>query len=418
MEAAMAARSEKITFMGVGGDALAARLDRPEGEPKGYALWAHCFSCTKDIYAASRVARGLTARGIAVFRFDFTGLGASDGDFANTNFSSNIGDLVAAADYMCNNLAAPKLLIGHSLGGAAVLVAASRVPEAVAVITIGAPADPAHVAKHFQKHRAEIDAKGEAEVLLVGRPFRIKKQFLDDIENVKLEKAIAGMKKALLVFHSPIDAIVGIDNAGRIFQAAKHPKSFVSLDDADHLLSRKADAVYVADVIAAWAARYLGVGRADERTAPVETITSAPGTVVVAETGKGKFANAISVGGRHTLLADEPVDVGGTDIGPSPYDYVLAGLGACKAMTMRLYAERKGFPMARAQVTLRHDKIHAQDCAECETKEGAIDRIAVEISIEGDLDAPTRQRIAEIAERCPVHRTLTSEIKIESRLKS
>jgi putative redox protein len=410
----MAGRSEKITFKGAGGEMLAARLDLPDGPPKAYALWAHCFSCTKDIYAASRVAGGLTASGIAVFRFDFTGLGASEGDFANTNFSSNVGDLVAAADYMRQNLAAPKMLIGHSLGGAAVLVAAGRVSEAVAVITIGAPADPAHVAKHFQKERAEIVAKGEAEVLLVGRPFRIKKQFLDDIENVKLEKAIGGMKKALLVFHSPIDAIVGIDNAGRIFQAARHPKSFVSLDNADHLLSRKADAVYVADVIAAWAARYLGAG---EAAATANAVKAAPGTVVVAETGKGKFANAVSVGGRHSLLADEPAEHGGTDTGPSPYDYLLAGLGACKSMTMRLYADRKGIPMTRARVTLKHDKIHAEDCADCETKDGDIDRIAVEISIEGDMDEATRARIAEIAERCPVHRTLTHEIKIESSLK-
>jgi putative redox protein len=410
----MAGRSEKITFKGAGGEMLAARLDLPDGPPKAYALWAHCFSCTKDIYAASRVAGGLTASGIAVFRFDFTGLGASEGDFANTNFSSNVGDLVAAADYMRQNLAAPKMLIGHSLGGAAVLVAAGRVSESVAVITIGAPADPAHVAKHFQKERAEIVAKGEAEVLLVGRPFRIKKQFLDDIENVKLEKAIGGMKKALLVFHSPIDAIVGIDNAGRIFQAARHPKSFVSLDNADHLLSRKADAVYVADVIAAWAARYLGAG---EAAATANAVKAAPGTVVVAETGKGKFANAVSVGGRHSLLADEPAEHGGTDTGPSPYDYLLAGLGACKSMTMRLYADRKGIPMTRARVTLKHDKIHAEDCADCETKDGDIDRIAVEISIEGDMDEATRARIAEIAERCPVHRTLTHEIKIESSLK-
>jgi len=414
----MAAKSEKITFPGATGEILAARLDLPEGRPRAYALWAHCFSCTKDIYAASRVSSGLTARGIAVFRFDFTGLGASEGDFANTNFSSNVGDLVAAADYMRQSLEAPKILIGHSLGGAAVLVAAAKVPEAVAVITIGAPADPAHVAEHFQEARAEIVAKGEAEVLLVGRPFRIKKQFLDDIEKVKLDKAIAGMKKALLVFHSPIDNIVGIDNAARIFMAAKHPKSFISLDNADHLLSRRADAIYVADLIAAWAARYLGAERTDERTAPAEKLAAAPGTVVVAETGKGKFANAISVGGRHALLADEPVDAGGSDTGPSPYDYLLAALGACKAMTMRLYADRKGFPMTRARIILSHDKVHAEDCADCETKEGDIDRIAVEIAVEGDMDEATRKRIAEIAEKCPVHRTLTHEIKIESRLKA
>lgn len=410
----MAPKSQKITFAGADGDPLAARLDLPDGKPQAYALWAHCFSCTKDIFAASRVAEGLTAHGIAVLRFDFTGLGASEGDFANTNFSSNVGDLVAAADHLRDNFEAPKMLIGHSLGGAAVLAGAGRVPEAEAVCTIGAPADPAHVAHLFQESRAEIEEKGEAEVLLVGRPFRIKKQFLEDIESQKLEQDIASMKKALLVFHSPVDAIVGVDNAANIFQAAKHPKSFVSLDDADHLLSRKEDAAYVADVIAAWAARYICSGEAAETAAAV---TAQPGTVVVAETGQGKFANSVSVGGRHSLLADEPADYGGTDTGPTPYDLVLAGLGACKTMTMRMYAERKGFPLDRARVTLKHDKIHAEDCAECETKDGRIDRIEVEIEVIGDMDADTRQKIADIAEKCPVHRTLQSEVVIESRHK-
>lgn len=410
----MALRSEKITFTGIDGTQLAARLDLPEGKPQAYAIWAHCFSCTKDIFAASRVAAGLTARDIAVFRFDFTGLGASEGDFANTNFSSNVGDLIAAADHLRENFEAPKLLIGHSLGGAAVLAGAGKIPEAEAVCTIGAPADPAHVAHHFQDSRAEIEEKGEAEVLLVGRPFRIKKQFLEDIESQKLEHDIATMKKALLVFHSPIDAIVGVDNAAHIFQAAKHPKSFVSLDDADHLLSRKEDATYVADVITAWAARYICSPAAAGTPA---TVTAQPGTVVVEETGQGKFANAVSVGGRHSLLADEPADYGGTDTGPTPYDLVLAGLGACKTMTMRMYAERKGFPLDRARVTLKHAKIHAEDCAECETVDGRIDRIDAEIEVIGDMDADTRQKIAEIAEKCPVHRTLQSEVVIESRHK-
>ena len=411
----MAPRSEKITFAGADGDQLAARLDLPEGKPQAYALWAHCFSCTKDIFAASRVAGGLTAHGIAVLRFDFTGLGASEGDFANTNFSSNVGDLVAAADHLRDNFEAPKMLIGHSLGGAAVLAGAGRVPEAVAVCTIGAPADPAHVAHHFQAQRAEIEEKGEAEVLLVGRPFRIKKQFLEDIESQKLEQDIAAMKKALLVFHSPVDAIVGIDNAARIFQAAKHPKSFVSLDDADHLLSRKEDVAYVADIIAVWAARYICSAAAAGTAAAA--VTAQPGTVVVAETGQGKFANARSVGGRHSLLADEPTDYGGTDTGPTPYDLVLAGLGACKTMTMRMYAERKGFPLDRARVTLKHDKIHADDCAACETEDGHIDRIEAEIEVIGDMDTETRRKIAVIAEKCPVHRTLQSEVVIESRHK-
>lgn len=408
----MARKSEKVTFAGANGDELAAKLDFPDGKPQAYALWAHCFSCTKDIFAASRVAERLTAHGIAVLRFDFTGLGASEGDFANTNFSSNVGDLVAAADHLREHFEAPKILIGHSLGGAAVLAGAGRIPEAEAVCTIGAPSDPAHVSRHFQDSRAEIEEKGEAEVMLVGRPFRIKKQFLEDIESQKLEQDIARLKKALLIFHSPIDAIVGIDSAGDIFQAAKHPKSFVSLDDADHLLSRKRDAAYVADVIAAWAARYIGSGVAAGTAA--STLSAQPGTVVVAETGQGKFANAVSIGGRHSLLADEPADYGGTDTGPTPYDLVLAGLGACKTMTMRMFAERKGFPLERTRVTLAHDKIHAADCATCETTDGRIDRIKVEIEVIGDMDDETRRKIADIAEKCPVHRSLQSEMVIES----
>jgi uncharacterized OsmC-like protein/alpha-beta hydrolase superfamily lysophospholipase len=403
-------KSEKVSFAGARGEMLAARLDLPHGEPKAYALWAHCFSCTKDIFAAARVAEGLTTHGIAVLRFDFTGLGASDGDFANTNFSSNVGDLIAAVAHMREHLQAPKILIGHSLGGAAILAAASKVSEAEAVCTIGAPADPAHVAHLFQDARTEIEEQGEAEVLLAGRPFRIQKQFLDDIESQKLEIDIANMKKALLVFHSPIDATVGVENAARIFKAAKHPKSYVSLDNADHLLSRKADACYVADVIATWAARYI-TNDAEQWYA---SVIAEPGTVAVAETGQGKFANAASIGGRHTLLADEPADFGGTDTGPTPYDLLLAGLGACKSMTMRMYAERKGFPLDRTVVRLKHDKIHATDCEACETAEGRVDRIDVEIEVIGDMDAETRQKIAQIAEKCPVHRTLHSEVLIES----
>lgn len=409
----MAAKSEKITFAGAQGAALAARLDLPSAKPAAYALFAHCFTCTKDIFAASRIAEGLTSHGIAVLRFDFTGLGASEGEFANTNFSSNVGDLVAATEHMRRELEAPKILIGHSLGGAAVLAAAGRVPETRAVCTIGAPADPAHVAHHFQEARAEIEAKGEAEVLLAGRPFRIKKQFLDDIASQKLESAIGALRKALLIFHSPVDKIVGIDNAARIFQAAKHPKSFVSLDDADHLLGRRADAAYVADVIAAWATRYIGAPAVKPRAAPA----AEPGTVVVAETREGKFQQLISVGGRHLLTADEPASYGGDDSGPGPYDFLLAGLGACTSMTLRLYAERKGLPLERVQVTLHHGKIHAEDCAACETKEGVVDRIERVIELQGNLDPDTRRRLMEIADKCPVHRTLHSEISIESRLK-
>ncbi|NQV99030.1 MAG: OsmC family protein [Rhodospirillales bacterium] len=409
----MPASTERFTFPGASGAELAARLDRPDGVPKAYALFAHCFTCSKDIFAASRIAAGLTEAGIAVLRFDFTGLGGSEGEFANTNFSSNVEDLVAAANHMRSHLQAPAILIGHSLGGAAVLAAAGQVPEARAIATIAAPADPAHVTRHFQSSRAEIEATGEAEVLLVGRPFRIKKQFLDDIEGHKLEQHIASLKKALLIFHSPVDASVGIENAGLIFKAAKHPKSFVSLDKADHLLSDRADAAYVATVIAAWAGRYLegADGAVPALPEPIE------GTVAVAETGTGRFSNAIITGSGHLLNADEPKSVGGDDTGPSPYDLLLAALGACKSMTMRMYAERKGYKLERAEVRLRHDKVHAEDCQKCETKTGKVDQIRAEITITGDLSDDERQKIFEIAERCPVHRSITGEIIIEAELK-
>jgi len=405
------ARMEKVTFTGALGDELAARLDLPDRRPIAFALFAHCFTCSKDSVAASRIARELTLHGIAVLRFDFTGLGDSDGEFANSNFSSNVADLIAAADHLRASHEAPSILIGHSLGGAAVLAAAADVPEARAVCTIGAPADPAHVAKHFRDAHEEIAAEGCAVVELAGRPFAVKQQFLEDIAGQTLETKIAAMRKALLIFHSPLDQVVDIDNAAAIFVAAKHPKSFVSLDHADHLLTDPADAIYVADLIATWARRYTDPNH------PNLVTEGKGGTVVVEETGEGKFTNAISVNGRHAMRADEPVSHGGTDTGPSPYDLLLAGLGACKSMTMRMYAEHKGIALDRARVTLTHHKLHAEDCADCETATGMVDEIDIAIELEGDLDEATRQRVAEIADRCPVHRTLHGEIMIRSTLK-
>ena len=400
-------RSERFEFPNAKGEKLSALIDLPIGKPTAFALIAHCFTCGKDNLAAKRIAERLAMNGIAVLRFDFTGLGMSEGEFANTHFSSNVDDLVAAADHLRKAHEPPAILIGHSLGGAAVLAAAHRIPEARAVVTIAAPSDPSHVAGLFKEHVDTIRERGEVEVALAGRPFRIKREFLDDVAERKLDQCLATLRKALLVFHSPTDDVVGIDNASTIFTHAKHPKSFVSLAGADHLLSKRSDAVYVANVIAAWAERYL-----DETQGMTEAEVEV-GTVLVRETGQGKFQQEI-MSGPHRFLADEPVKVGGLDTGPGPYDLLLAGLGACTAMTLRLYADLKKLPLTRVSVRLSHNKIHAKDCENCETVEGMVDRIDRAITLEGELDAEQRKRLLEIADKCPVHRTLTSEIDIRT----
>ena len=404
----MAPNTRAISFPGESGAPLSARLDAPTESPLAYALFAHCFTCSKDTKAATYVSAALAGRGIAVLRFDFTGLGGSEGDFANTNFSSNIGDLVAAADFLRENYRAPAILVGHSLGGTAVLAAAPDIPECTAVATIGSPFDPQHVLRLIGNSTQAIEREGEAQVELAGRSFRIKKQFLDDIRGHRLGEIVARMGKALMVMHSPRDTVVDIDNASKIFTAAKHPKSFVSLDPADHLLSRREDATYAGHVLASWAERYL-------QTKPEDLPAAPPGRVLVRETREGKFTNQVIVG-RHVIRADEPVAGGGMDTGLSPYDLLCAALGACTAITLRLYADMKGIPLERVTVELKHEKIHATDCAECETKEGKIDRIERLIGLEGTLDPAQRQKLLEIANKCPVHRTLHSEVVIPTRL--
>jgi uncharacterized OsmC-like protein/fermentation-respiration switch protein FrsA (DUF1100 family) len=402
--------TERFQFTGAEGQKLAAALDMPDGPVAAYALFAHCFTCGKDVLAAKRIATALSAKGIAVLRFDFTGLGSSEGDFANSTFSSNVADLVRAADHLRETWKAPAILIGHSLGGAAILAAAGRIPEAKAVVTIAAPSDPAHVTHLFRDRIEDIRAQGKVEVQLAGRPFQIKREFLDDIAEHNLMAQVTALHKALLVMHSPTDDTVGIDNATKIFVAAKHPKSFVSLAGADHLLSQRRDSTYVAEIIAAWAARYIEPVAAE----PAADLGEVPRQVVVRETRNSKFQQTVSIG-PHRMLADEPAAAGGEDTGPGPYDFLLAGLGACTSMTMRLYADRKALPMERVTVTLRHGKIHARDCEECETREGMLDQIERVIAIEGALDADQRKRLMEIADKCPVHRTLTSEIRIVTR---
>jgi uncharacterized OsmC-like protein/fermentation-respiration switch protein FrsA (DUF1100 family) len=403
-------RSERFDFPGGAGHQLAARLDLPDGAPRAHALFAHCFTCGKDVNAASRLAAALAGEGIATLRFDFTGLGGSDGEFANTGFASNVADLLAAARHMRELGRAPAILIGHSLGGAAVLAAAHDIPEARAVATIGAPFEVDHVLRLFADSVPEVEARGEAQVNLAGRPFTIRRDFVEEVRGQNQAPRIATLHRALLVMHAPLDGVVGIDSARTIYDAARHPKSFLSLDGADHLLSRREDAAYAARVLAAWASRY--VPAAQEEAKPVARAAE-EGLVLVEETGAGRFQQAVTVG-RHRLTADEPASVGGLGSGPAPYDLLLASLGACTAMTIRLYAERKGIPLRRVRVALRHDKIHAADCAECETREGRVDEITKEIALEGELTPDQRGRLLAIADRCPVHRTLHSEIRIRS----
>ncbi|EFO30566.1 OsmC family protein [Roseibium sp. TrichSKD4] len=401
----MAQRPIKVEFDGARGAKLAARLDMPAGQVRAYALFAHCFTCSKDIAAARHIAGALSAEGIAVLRFDFTGLGGSGGDFSSTDFSSNVEDLNKAVQYLRDNFEGPQLLIGHSLGGAAVLAAAGDIPEVRAVATIGAPSDADHVVHNFGAKLDEIREKGVSEVSLAGRPFTIRREFVDDLETQRVRDRVSALGKALLVLHAPLDTTVGIENASNIFMAAKHPKSFVSLDKADHLLSREEDAAYAARVIASWASGYLDVETSTLSEQPPEGLEG----VEVRETGLGKFQSTVAVG-SHRLIADEPVSYGGFDSGPTPYDFLSTALGACTTMTLRLYADRKNLPISNISTTVLHAKVHASDCDECsdEAKEkgGRIDRFERLISYDGDVDAETRARILEIADKCPVHKTL------------
>jgi putative redox protein len=402
--------ARRIRFENAHGQRLAALLNLPlDDHPVAYALFAHCFTCSKDYKAVSAISRALAAEGIAVLRFDFTGLGESEGDFADTNFSSNVDDLVAAADFMSETMEGPAILIGHSLGGAAVLKAAARVATARAVVTIAAPSSPRHVLRAIDARRDEIERHGEAEVTIAGRTFHIKKQFLDDLAEDSMRDSVADLRKALLILHSPIDNVVGIDNATEIFVAARHPKSFVSLDRADHLLSDPNDARYAASVIASWAQKYVGVrqGESEQRD---------PGdNCVIARTGATGYRTEVLANGQ-ACVADEPVSLGGTDTGPSPYELLAAALGACTTMTLRMYADRKEWPLQGVEARLEHSKIHCEDCANPDSPRSRIDHFLREITVDGPLDEDQRRRLLEIADRCPVHRTLHSDVKVTTTL--
>jgi putative redox protein len=401
---------KNVTFTNAEGMLLAGRLDLPvDGKPRAFALFAHCFTCTKNLKAINHINRALTQQGIAVLRFDFTGLGESEGDFADTTFSSNVADLIKAAEFLAEAYEAPSILIGHSLGGAAVLQAAPALPVVKAVATIGAPSEPSHVTRLLRSSQDQILQQGEAEVHLAGRSFKIKKQFLEDLSQNRMQDTIAGLKKALLIMHAPMDDTVGIENAAHIFTYARHPKSFISLDTADHLLSNAQDSLYAGAMIAAWAARYIETS--EEKQVPAKPDDNR----VIAQIGKRGFLTEIKVN-DHNLVADEPISAGGSNLGPSPYDLLSAALGACTVMTLRMYADHKKWPLTSATVRLKHQKIHAKDCRECEAKSGKLDLITRELEFSGPLDTKQRQRLKEIADRCPVHRTLTSEIIIDTKL--
>ncbi len=400
--------TERITFTGHAGHELAARLDMPAGPHLATALFAHCFTCSKDIPAAKRISARLAGAGIAVMRFDFTGLGHSKGEFENTSFTSNIRDLVLAAEALDGRGMAPSLLIGHSLGGAAVLGAARQIDSVKAVVTIGAPFDPGHVTHNFGDALAKIENDGVAEVNLGGRPVRIGKGFVDDVKAETLEGEIAGLHRALLVLHAPRDQIVGIENAAEIFRVAKHPKSFVTLDDADHLITDPSDAEYAAQVIAAWVTRYLDLN-------PPAPPPGAPeGVVRVSEADPNGFLQDVNSGPDHHVLADEPLAYGGANRGMSPYGFLTAGLGACTSMTIRMYARRKKWPLEHISVDVCHDKVHAQD-ADSHT-EAKVDKFIRVIHLTGDLDDEQRAKLLEIADKCPVHRTLERSSVVDTRL--
>jgi putative redox protein len=399
-----------LTFENKDGKKLSARLDLPIDEkPTAYALFAHCFTCSKNLNAVVHINRALAMNGIAVLRFDFTGLGQSEGDFASTNLSTNVADLVAAADFLTSNFEAPKLLIGHSLGGAAALQAANRIPSCVAVATIAAPASPSDLGRMIRNTKKDILTRGEGEITLGGRTFRLKRQFLEDLEAVQMEKTVRSLNRALLVLHSPQDKVVDMENARAIFEVAQEPKSLVSLDQADHLLSSRRDSLYAGSVLAAWAKKYVEIV---ETSPPKRDLAD---NRVVVRTGKKGFQTEI-IANEHRLIADEPIAAGGANTGPTPYEYLVAALGACTSMTLRIYADRKGWPVESIAVKLRHQKIHSRDCEDCEENTRKVDYIDREIELEGPLTKEQRERLLQIADRCPIHQTLLSDISISSKL--
>ena len=402
-------KSRNITFTNSEGIELSAHMEfPPDIHPKAYAIFAHCFTCSKNLLAAKNLTRSMAKEGIAVLRFDFTGLGESQGDFEDSNFSSNVSDLLAASQFLESEFEAPQVIIGHSLGGAAVIYAASKLESIRAVATVGAPASVDHVVHLLEGKKEEVMEKGEADVKISGRKFKIKKQFLEDIESKNLEKLMSDFRKPILIMHSPQDEIVSVDNAAKLYDMAWHPKSFVSLDGADHLLSKKKDSLYVGQLIASWSSRY--VDEQEEETPETDH------RVVAQLTRENNFTTTMKAG-KHSFLADEPEDVGGDNLGPNPYDLLASALAACTAMTIKMYSDRKEWKLEQVNVHVDHKKSHKADCEECEKKSSRIDHFERSIEIDGDLSDEQCSRLLEIANKCPVHKTLETENFVDTFLK-
>lgn len=398
----------EVSFFNSEGHQLAGHLELPiNQEPHNFVLFAHCFTCNKNFFAARNISKALASKGFGVLRFDFTGLGESEGEFEDTNFSGNVADLLAAAEFLKKEHKAPSILIGHSLGGAAVIFAAQELASVRAVVTVGAPSNPKHVTHLLKSGISEIRKKGVAVVNLGGRNFTIKEQFLEDLNNKQLKQIVHEFDKAFLVMHSPQDMTVSIDNAEELYTAARHPKSYVSLDGADHLLTNKEDSRYAGTLIAAWALRYIEMPEAEKLITDHQ---------VVANLGSEGFTTQIKAG-NHFLIADEPKKLGGSDFGPTPYEFLATALATCTSMTIQMYARKKRWPEMNVETHVNYSRRHAEDCQMCEDATSKLETFEREIVVQGELSLQQREKILEIADKCPVHRTLTSEVRISTALK-
>lgn len=401
--------SKSINFINRKGIKISAILDSPEDlQVKAYGVFAHCFTCGKNLIMARNINKVLTKAGYAILRLDFTGLGESEGNFEDTNFTSNIEDLIDASKYLEDNHRAPKILLGHSLGGTAALKAGKEIKSIEAVISIAAPFDFGRINRALHESKEELQEKGFITMHIAGEDYKLKESFFEDVQKYDMRSIIKDLKKPLLVLHSPFDKVVGIKEAEKIFIAAMHPKSFVSLDEANHLLSKEEDAKYVGEVISGWAKKYVMDTEREEKKKHNKEYK------VFAQIGEKPYKTKIWTD-NHSYLSDEPTKYGGGDLGPNPYDYLLSALGACTAMTLRMYADRKKWDLKGVEVGLNHRRIHAQDCDKCEETGKKLEVITREIFIYGELSEEKRNRLMEIADRCPVHRTLESDLTIQTK---